>query len=96
MKKHAQSSAHRRDDEPIQFTVRRVPSRVARSLRDKARRERRSVNSVLVQALALAAGTGEDEPRFHDLDWLAGTWVKDPAFDAAIAAQDQVDESLWR
>jgi hypothetical protein len=31
----------------------------------------------------------------HDLDDLAGQWVEDPEFDAAVEAQDQVDESLW-
>jgi hypothetical protein len=96
MRKRAQSSTSLREDESVQFTVRRVPRRVARSLRNKARRERKSINSVLVQALVQAAGAGEDEAQFHDLDWLAGTWVQDPAFDAAIAAQDQIDESLWR
>jgi hypothetical protein len=37
-----------------------------------------------------------DETRRRDLSDLAGTWVEDPAFDRAIADQDQVDESIWK
>jgi hypothetical protein len=27
---------------------------------------------------------------------IAGSWKKDPAFDRAIAAQDTVDEEMWK
>jgi hypothetical protein len=27
---------------------------------------------------------------------VAGTWVEEAAVDAALAAQDSVDEDLWR
>jgi hypothetical protein len=32
----------------------------------------------------------------HDLDDLIGTWQEDPAFDAAIADFERVDEEVWR
>jgi hypothetical protein len=35
--------------------------------------------------------------RVHsDLDALVGSWVDAPGFDDALAAQDRVDEALWR
>jgi len=32
----------------------------------------------------------------HDLDPLIGTWQEDAAFDSAIRAFEQVDESVWK
>jgi hypothetical protein len=37
-----------------------------------------------------------DEVVYRDLDTLAGRWVEDHEFDRAIAAQERVDEALWR
>jgi hypothetical protein len=56
-----------------------------------------SLNQVLRAALDREAeGTGVPERVYSDLDALAGSWVDDPSFDAAIQAQDRVDEALWR
>jgi plasmid stability protein len=80
----------------VQLTVRNVPPRVAQALRTRARKENTSVNCLLVEALTQEAGGVEEGRTFDDLDWFAGTWEPDLAFDAAIVAQDQVDEGLWR
>jgi len=32
----------------------------------------------------------------RDLDFLAGTWVEDPQFDAALKEQDKIDRDVWR
>lgn len=79
----------------VQLTVRDVPEPAARALRLRAKRENTSVNRILVEAVVQQSGGGA-ERRYDDLDWLAGTWVEDPGFDAAIAAQDEIDEDLWR
>jgi plasmid stability protein len=78
-----------------QLTVRSVPPAVDRALRHKAANERRSLNAVMVEALGRGAGL-EAAPIHDDLDHLAGRWEEDQAFDAAVAAQDEVDENLWR
>lgn len=81
----------------IQYTVRDVPLAVDVALRRKARQEGKSLNRVLREALEREAGlAGSVEVTHHDLDHLAGRWEPDPEFDAAIAAQDHVDEDLWR
>ncbi len=36
------------------------------------------------------------ETRHNDLDDLAGKWVDDPEFAAAIEAMDKIDEELWQ
>jgi hypothetical protein len=65
---------------------------VDRALRQKSKQSGKSLNAVALDALAKGLGLSEKRPVYHDLDELAGTWVEDPAFDAAIAAQDQVED----
>ena len=79
-----------------QYTVRDVPAHVDGALRRKARDEGKSLNQVLRDALAKEAGAAEPHALHHDLDHLAGKWEQDPEFDQAIAAQNRIDESLWR
>ena len=78
-----------------QYTIRRVPPRLDQELRRKAREEQRSLNEMALRALERGLGLAEEQPRYHDLDDLAGTWVDDPEFDRAIEAMDQVDPG-WR
>ena len=79
-----------------QYTIRGVPARVGTRLRERARAEGRSLNSVAVEALARGLGVGDVEVRYTDLDDLAGTWVPDPEFDRVVAEMDRVDEELWK
>jgi len=61
----------------------------------KAAGKHRSHDDVLVDSLGPVAGV-EVVPPFDDLDHLVGKWEEDPGFDAALAAQDLVDEEMWR
>lgn len=80
----------------MQYTVRGIPSILDAALRQRARAAGKSLNEVAVEALAEGAGlTGRPRKR-RDLGDIAGTWKADQAFDAALAAQDEVDEDLWR
>jgi plasmid stability protein len=81
----------------FQYTVRAIPAHVDRALRRKAAAEKKSLNAILREALIREADVAEPHRRsYTDLDALAGTWLDDPGFDAAIQAQDQIDASLWR
>ena len=82
--------------ETEQLTIRGVPRGVGARLRETARREGRSLNSVAVEALTRGAGLEGEAVRHTDLDDLSGKWVDDPAFDAAIAEMDRIDEELWK
>ena len=80
----------------MQYTIRKVPDSLDRALRRAARGRGKSLNEVAIEALARGAGvTGERERQRHLAD-IAGTWRKDPAFDSALAAQDTIDEEMWR
>jgi hypothetical protein len=80
----------------MQYTIRNVPEYLDAALRAAARERGKSLNEVTVEALARGAGLGQSQIRQRDLSDIAGSWRKDPAFDRAIAAQDTVDEELWR
>lgn len=80
----------------IQYTLRNIPPRLDRQLRERSTRYGASLNTVAVQALSQALGLEDQAPVFHDLDDLVGTWVDDPVFDEVMKAQDQVDEESWQ
>jgi plasmid stability protein len=80
----------------MQYTIRKVPGHVDAALRRRAQDQGRSLNEVAVEALARGAGVGGERSRQRDLRDVAGTWRKDRAFDRALAAQDTIDEEMWR
>jgi len=79
----------------MQYTVRGIPAAVDAALRRRARAAGKSLNDVTISALAEASGVSGTVRRRRDLGDLAGTWKAEKAVDAALAAQDQVDEGLW-
>jgi hypothetical protein len=80
----------------MQYTLRSISAEVDRALRQRARREGKSLNAVALDALARGAGVTEEPVRYRDLSGIAGTWVEDPEFDGALADQDRIDEDLWK
>jgi plasmid stability protein len=80
----------------MQYTIRNVPEQVDTALRQSARRRGKSLNDVAVEALTRGAGLTETRFPQRDLKDIAGSWRKDPEFDRALAAQDTIDEDLWR
>ncbi|HEV2323885.1 MAG TPA: hypothetical protein VGS10_08035 [Terracidiphilus sp.] len=80
----------------MQYTIRNVPEYLDAALRGAAREQGKSLNEVAIEALARGAGLGQLRLRQRDLNDIAGSWRKDPAFDGALAAQDTVDEEIWK
>lgn len=80
----------------MQYTIRGIPASVDEALRARARAAGKSLNEAAVEALAEGAGMGGTRRRRRDLGDIAGTWKADKAVDEALAAQDRVDEELWR
>lgn len=79
-----------------QYTIRAVPEEVDRALRQRARREARSLNAVVVEALARGLELEAEPVRHTDLDDLIGTWQEDPDFDRAVADFERVDGDAWK
>ncbi|MGB9233018.1 MAG: hypothetical protein WCC04_01290 [Terriglobales bacterium] len=80
----------------MQYTIRDIPDHLDKALRQAARQQGKSLNEVVIETLARGAGITGELGRQRDLADIAGTWRKDPAFDSALAAQDTIDEEMWR
>jgi len=80
----------------MQYTIRGVPAAVDSALRDRARAAGKSLNQAAIEALQEGAGVAGSRRRRRDLGDIAGTWKADRALESALAAQDRVDEDLWR
>ena len=80
----------------MQYTIRGIPPAVDHALRERARTAGTSLNEAAAEALAEAAGLTGGRRKRRDLGDTAGTWKTEKPVDAALAAQDQVDEDLWR
>jgi hypothetical protein len=80
----------------MQYIIRNVSERLDAALRRQAREQGKSLNEVAIEALTRGAGLGDRPLRQRDLLDVAGTWRHDRAFDRALAAQDTVDQELWK
>jgi plasmid stability protein len=80
----------------MQYTIRGVPEHVDHALRERARREGKSLNEVAIEVLTRALGLGAEAPVQRELDDVAGTWVEDEAIDDALKDQRMIDPDLWR
>ena len=82
--------------ECMQYTIRGIPAAVDNALRDRARAAGKSLNEAAIDALVEGAGVAGAPRKRRDLGDIAGTWKADKALESALAAQDRVDEDLWR
>jgi hypothetical protein len=80
----------------MQYTLRGIPPALDEAIRERARAEGKSINEIAVAALADGVGLGAEDIVRRDLSDIAGTWVEEAAVEAALSAQDRVDEGLWR
>ena len=80
----------------MQYTIRGIPPAVDDAVRERARAEGKSINDIAVSALMDGLGLGAEDIVRRDLSDVTGTWVDEAAVNDALAAQDRIDESLWK
>ncbi|MGK5081761.1 hypothetical protein WDW37_00525 [Bdellovibrionota bacterium FG-1] len=56
----------------------------------------RNVSNAVDRALEKEAGIGAPPPKYHDLDFLIGSWVADPETNRALRAQRKIDKRDWK
>ena len=83
------------------ITLRNLPPHLARAIRQKAEKERASLNKTVIRLLEErmgAPGTSRKKILHHDLDALAGCWSREEAraFDRVLAEQRSLDPDLWK
>ena len=79
----------------MQYTIRGITAQIDEAARERAKAEGKSLNEVVLEALVNGLGLSEDVVR-RDLSDVAGTWKKDAALEAALAARDRVEAGLWK
>jgi hypothetical protein len=83
------------------ITLRNLPPDVARTVQQRAKQNKTSVNKAVIELLEESAGSKAKKKapiHYHDLDHLAGTWTQEEAdaFDKLIAEQRTIDPELWK
>ena len=83
------------------ITVRNLPPELARLIRQKAKKEKTSLNRAVIGLLEEATGLGrrtKPEVLHHDLDDLAGSWSKEEyeEFTEALLEQRQIEPEMWK
>lgn len=81
------------------FNLRNVASEVMLLLKKKARKQKISINSLILQIIEQNLGIARQTKKaiFHDLDHLAGTWDKEEKkiFDDNVKSFEKIDKELW-
>ena len=82
------------------MTLRGIDERIAGALKERARKEDTSVNSVTLRILKESLGLEKKKRSvlYDDLDHLAGTWSEQDAveFERTIAVFEAVDKEMWK
>jgi plasmid stability protein len=80
-----------------QLTLRGIPDALNRAIRERAQREKKSINRTVTDILAEALGVEAGSAKKRDLSDLAGSWSEAEVreFEAALAPFEQIDESEW-
>ena len=82
------------------MTLRGIDDTIAQALKERARREDTSVNTLLLKILRESLGLEKKRRTavYHDLDHLAGTWSAQECdeFLAATAVFEKVDKEMWK
>jgi len=55
-----------------------------------------SLNEAAIDALAEGTGVAGQRRKRRSLADIAGTWKRDKGIEAALSAQGEVDEDLWK
>ncbi|HEX8523231.1 MAG TPA: hypothetical protein VF669_13320 [Tepidisphaeraceae bacterium] len=79
----------------MQYTIRNIPKLLDQALREKARKDKSSINETAIQALTVGLRAMGQHVKKRDLSWIVGTWVDDPAFEEAMKDFSRIDYEQW-
>lgn len=80
----------------IQYTIRNIPLKVDEVLRGRARKQGKSLNDTLVEALKKDAGISNKPRVYRDLNWFFGSGGIGKQEEEAFKAQRLIDPEKWR
>ncbi len=79
----------------MQYTLRNIPKSLDSAMRERAKREQKSLNELAVELIATGLGIHGPVKR-RDLSDIAGSWAPDPEADRALRDQRRIDRDLWK
>lgn len=81
----------------IQYTIRNIPPRVDKALKQRSKLTGKSFNQVVVDTLSMATFDNNDTPKMTRIEDLFGQGgdLLDDKFDEAIADLSKVDKKFW-
>jgi len=79
-----------------QYTIRNIPANIDRVLRKRMKDEGKSLNEVVVEALAI--GSNEQIRHLRDLSYLVGSLSdkEAKALESEVKAQKTIDSDIWK
>jgi predicted CopG family antitoxin len=83
------------------ITIRRIDDQLAELLKEKARKDQKSINQLLLDTLRSSLGLSSEKKftaEFHDLDHLFGQWSEEEfkKIQGKISRERQIDQELWQ
>jgi plasmid stability protein len=82
------------------ITIRGIDNEIAKALKEKAKKDGDSVNSIVLKIVRESLGLKKKGRMavHNDLDYLAGTWDEKEykEFQKRIADFEVIDENLWK
>ncbi len=83
----------------LNFNLRGIPPETMHILKEEAKKQDKSVNSIILHLINLELGfEPRKTPIYHDLDFLAGTWseLDQDEFKQHTSDFEAIDKDLWQ
>jgi hypothetical protein len=81
-----------------QLTLRRIPVRLDRALRQVSAQRSQSLNTTIIETLSKGLGVEEGRRKRRDLGRYAGTWTPEEhaQFEKSCEVFEQIDLEVWK
>ena len=83
------------------ITIRKIDDQLADLLKQKAHKEKKSLNQLLLETIKNSLGLAHEKrftAEYHDLDHLFGRWSEEEfeKIQGKITRERQIDQELWQ
>jgi len=83
------------------ITIRRIDDQLAELLKEKARKDQKSINQLLLDTLRNSLGLSSEKKftaEYHDLDHLFGQWSAEEfeSIQGKITNDRKIDQEIWQ
>lgn len=80
-----------------QITLRRLPARIDRALRQVSAKRSQSLNTTIIETLSKGLGMEESTNKKRDLGKYAGTWTEEEyvQFEKSCTIFEKIDPETW-